>query len=867
MKKFLQKLIAKFNSIQKLVLAFGLVFVLLVINIFSYLDTNLKIREADEMVNHTNEILLVTENLKSSVFDMEIGSKGYLVSGDTMDLKFYQMAKRDFIFHYNTLVSIEKRQQHGTNEANTIKSMIERWIKQVDTINSTIPANTSLSLQQLTKISSADNELNAIKRYIDNVQLQSLNLQQVEKNKNAHIIEENKGQLFLLIFFEFIILSITLIVLVNNIVHKKKKNEEIAKANRFLRFNAFINDLILNENNLEKLFEGFTSISVSAGGFRFAFVAKPDDTTRLLKVICWDGFENGYLNLVKNISSDFRPEGQGPTGKAIREKHYQYCNDIATDPIMLPWREQALRNNYRSSITLPVIVENKVFVVLSLYTDKANFFNPQELDMLQKIAANYSFAITNILINERRLLAESNLHTITKAIEQSSSSVIITNINGEIEYVNPYFLALTGYALEEVIGHDPSILIAGDPASEEYQAIWNQLLSGIPWSGELLNRKKNGEPYWENAVVSPVVDENKKIIHFVAVKENITVKKQLTEAITENNLVIAHILKATIDIISVEDKTGKRILISESAEKIFGYSKEEMRSIPGFFWLHENTAGPDIDRSFIEARLKSGQSLNQYETNNFSKKGQHLVISWTTIWDKETSCYYSIGRDITLKREITRLREKEKEITELKIRKAVFEGEERQKRVFSLELHDNINQILAAIQMYFDMYLLNRKEEILISVKEMISNAIQEIRNLSHNIAPLPDLGIGWIPTIRQLLQRFGNNEKTLFHFEADKEVYVLDNDLKLSIYRIIQEQINNIHKYAKARNAYISLSEKDAILKLVIQDDGIGANPDQLNNGIGLTNIQTRSSMFRGHMHIETNPNKGFKLQIEFIL
>ncbi|HSD63796.1 MAG TPA: PAS domain S-box protein [Ignavibacteriaceae bacterium] len=118
-----------------------------------------------------------------------------------------------------------------------------------------------------------------------------------------------------------------------------------------------------------------------------------------------------------------------------------------------------------------------------------------------------------------------------KIIEPSPVSIIITDINGNIEYVNPKFVEVSGYSSNEIIGKKPSILKSGDKSSEDYKTMWETILSGKVWRGEFINKKKNGEIYYEYAVISPLKDNQGKIKNFIAFKEDITKLKT-----TENEL-------------------------------------------------------------------------------------------------------------------------------------------------------------------------------------------------------------------------------------------------------------------------------------------------------------------------------------------
>ncbi len=131
-------------------------------------------------------------------------------------------------------------------------------------------------------------------------------------------------------------------------------------------------------------------------------------------------------------------------------------------------------------------------------------------------------------ISERKKI-EEQIRKLSSAVEQSASSIIITDIEGKIEYVNPKFTELTGYSLNEVKGKKPSILSSGETPKSEYTRLWNLILSGKAWNGEFLNKKKNGELYWESTSISPIKDEAGNITHFIAVKEDITSQKLLSQ--------------------------------------------------------------------------------------------------------------------------------------------------------------------------------------------------------------------------------------------------------------------------------------------------------------------------------------------------
>lgn len=136
-----------------------------------------------------------------------------------------------------------------------------------------------------------------------------------------------------------------------------------------------------------------------------------------------------------------------------------------------------------------------------------------------------------ILAEQEQLLAQ--LRKLSRAVEQSRNTIVITDIKGYIEYANPRFVETTGYTLEEAIGQHTRILSSGKTPQEEYKQLWETITAGKEWRGEFYNKKKNGDLYWETAFISPIKNAAGEITHFLAVKEDITERKRAEEANAE----------------------------------------------------------------------------------------------------------------------------------------------------------------------------------------------------------------------------------------------------------------------------------------------------------------------------------------------
>lgn len=138
-----------------------------------------------------------------------------------------------------------------------------------------------------------------------------------------------------------------------------------------------------------------------------------------------------------------------------------------------------------------------------------------------------------------RWQTEQSLRKLSQTVEQSPVSVIITDLDGIIEYVNPHFTQVTGYTEEEALGQNPRLLSSGYQDDGFYRELWETITAGKIWRGEFLNRKKDGSLFWESASISPIKNQNGQITHYVAVKEDITARKRLAERVQQQDKLAA----------------------------------------------------------------------------------------------------------------------------------------------------------------------------------------------------------------------------------------------------------------------------------------------------------------------------------------
>lgn len=193
------------------------------------------------------------------------------------------------------------------------------------------------------------------------------------------------------------------------------------------------------------------------------------------------------------------------------------------------------------------------------------------------IAAFIAFFIQrNQTITRRVKEATGELRKVSEALKQSPVSVVITAKDGTIEYVNPTFSEVTGYSEDEAMGLDPRVLMAGDLPEPQYNELWDKLLSGNIWHGEFVSRKKSGEEIWESALISPIVNDDGEITHFVAVKQDTTTRKAAEEALRASEEKSRLLLESVGEGIFGVDLDGKVAFINPAATEMLGYGPEEL---------------------------------------------------------------------------------------------------------------------------------------------------------------------------------------------------------------------------------------------------------------------------------------------------
>lgn len=330
----------------------------------------------------------------------------------------------------------------------------------------------------------------------------------------------------------------------------------------------------------------------------------------------------------------------------------------------------------------------------------------------------------------------------------------------------------------------------------------------------------------------------------------------------------ALLINNSADIIGIVDAVSFLIEEINPAFTItLGFAQEEVVGKKIFDFLEPT------DVECLRNMITTPKDRLSFETYTQRKDKQWKWLHWNIVISQEK--WFVNTRDITeQKLADKRKQEQEKAEQALKqnrlITEVTIQAQEKERTELGRELHDNINQILATVRMYLKMSLSNdqRKEELVKRSAENLDHAIEEIRKLSKSLVA-PSLGdMGLVIALKELAEEINiGNELHVTVLTEIREDLKIDKNMEVMLYRVAQEQLNNIRKYARAKNAIISLATDNRQLSFSIADDGVGFDTTKKAKGIGLKNISSRVDFYSGDIQINSEPGKGCELEISIPL
>jgi len=221
-------------------------------------------------------------------------------------------------------------------------------------------------------------------------------------------------------------------------------------------------------------------------------------------------------------------------------------------------------------------------------------------------------------------LAEIELRKLSEAVKQSPVSIVLTNLDGNIEYANPKACETTGYSFEELYNQNPRVLKSGETPISEYEYMWDSISHGNVWRGIFHNKRKNGELYWESSQITPVLDKEGKIINYLAIKEDITERKKTQEDLMRSEGRFSEITEQSQNVIWETNSEAVYTFVSPAAKTAWGLNPEDLVGKKRFFDIH-----PEEGRKeFIELCFQQIQAGRQFIGMESRVKGNDGKINW-----------------------------------------------------------------------------------------------------------------------------------------------------------------------------------------------------------------------------------------------
>jgi len=420
----------------------------------------------------------------------------------------------------------------------------------------------------------------------------------------------------------------------HDITDRKKAEIELKKVTRTYAVIRQINQMIVRENDINKIFKKSCNIAVKFGKFRMSWIGLVDENTQIVNPVFWDGKEDGYLSNIMKITLDNEIIGKGPTAAAINEGKHYFCNDIANDPIIAPWRDEALKRGYRSSIALPLKLHDKVIGSFNLYSEYTNFFNDTEIKLLLEIADDISYAIENIENEEIKKNTEDalkeNERFLSSIIENLPNMIFIKDAK-ELRFIrfNKAGENLLGYKREELLGKNDYDFFPKEQAdlftNKDKEVLNRGKAINIP--EEPIDTKEGRRILHTQKI--PIQDKDGNPAYLLGISEDITERIQSERKIIESEQYYRTIFENTGNATVIIDEDTTYSLVNSKFEELSGYSKDEIEN--KMHWerfVHKD----DIDKMKEKHRLRRldpSKAERSYEFRFVDKSGivKDLLIS------------------------------------------------------------------------------------------------------------------------------------------------------------------------------------------------------------------------------------------------
>jgi PAS domain S-box-containing protein len=516
---------------------------------------------------------------------------------------------------------------------------------------------------------------------------------------------------------------------------------------------------------------------------------------------------------------------------------------------------------------------------------------------------------TSMDITERKQ-AEEELKKLSQAVEQSPASVVITDLKGTIEYVNPKFCEVTGYTFEEAIGQNPRILKSNHTPPETYRELWKTIKAGDEWRGDFQNKKKNGELYWESATISALKSADGSIAYYLAVKEDITERKRMEESIREKEARFRGYFEHSQVGMAVTSPTKGWVEANDQLLRMLGYTLDELREMTWAELTHP--ADLEADAKQFE-RMLAGEIDHYVIDKRFIRRDGEIVYTNLTvacIRDETGDVLHVLAsfQDITERKKMDNdLHERIKELDEaqsamlnmmedLDEEKAKAEEATRAKSDFlanmSHEIRTPMNAVIGMAHLASKTELTPKQQDYLNKIQSSansllgIINDILDFSKIEAGKLDMEAVEFDLLETLDNVANvitvkaQEKENLEVLFSLDPQVPNFLVGDSLRLN--QILVNLGNNAVKFTEQGEIVLSArvierSDDKVTLQFSVRDTGIGMTAEQQaklfqafsqadtsttrkygGTGLGLTISKRLVNMMGGEIWTESEPGKG---------
>lgn len=444
--------------------------------------------------------------------------------------------------------------------------------------------------------------------------------------------------------------------------------------------------------------------------------------------------------------------------------------------------------------------------------------------------------------------------------EQATDAIMVTDFKGNFIDVNTSLCNLFGYTKEELLKSNVKMLL-DEEHIKNFPLQFDLLKKGENILNERKMIRKDGTFVYVEANAKKFMEDR-----VMAITRDITERKKINLILQQSEANLHTIFNNTDTIYVLLDQQLKIISYNPRA---VDFAKNELgHSIKtSDFFIDYFNKERQLELKLYMNRVLKGEKV-QYDVSYNQSSGQvHLYnvrMLPITIEGETVHGMMLAVSDITDKKQLENELLSQKVQEQRNITKAVLYAQEVERNRMGQELHDNVNQILSSIKLYLAMIEDNPAghKEMISKAKEFTDQVINEIRSIcKEQVTPQKKFDL--LELLQEITADLNDTQQNILFTCHVIGPITIDDDLKLNLYRIVQEQVNNILKYSEASQARIHIEESKGLIELSIIDNGKGFDPSINRKGIGITNIMNRVESYNGHFIIDSKPGNGCKILI----